>query len=45
VIEAAQEALADGRHRRLTFGVSDAGLFEVGLLCGGEIEILVEPIV
>jgi xanthine dehydrogenase accessory factor len=44
VIEAAQEALADGRHRRLTFGVSDGGVFETGLLCGGEIEILVEPI-
>lgn len=45
VIEAAQAALADGKHRNLTFGVSDAGVFEVGLLCGGEIEILVEPIV
>ena len=44
VIETAQETLADGRHRRLTFGVSDAGVFENGLLCGGEIEILVEPI-
>lgn len=44
VIEAAQEALADGRHRKLTFGVSDGGVFEAGLLCGGEIEILVEPI-
>ena len=45
VIEAAQAALADGKHRNLSFGVSDAGVFEAGLLCGGKIEILVEPVV
>src|ERR1700760_3113909 len=44
VIEAARGALADGKHRNLTFGVSDGDVFEVGLLCGGQIEILVEPI-
>jgi xanthine dehydrogenase accessory factor len=44
VIDAARAALEDGKHRNLTFGVSDAGVFEAGLLCGGEIEILVEPI-
>jgi xanthine dehydrogenase accessory factor len=44
VIEAAQAALEDGKHRSLSFGVSDAGVFESGLLCGGEIEILIEPI-
>ena len=44
VIEAARGALADGKHRNLVFGVSDGGVFEVGLLCGGQIEILVEPI-
>lgn len=44
VIEAAQAALKDGQHRKLSFGISDAGVFETGLLCGGEIEILVEPI-
>lgn len=44
VIEAARDALADGKHRNLVFGVSDGGVFEVGLLCGGQIEILVEPI-
>lgn len=44
VIEAASAALADGRNRSLRFGVSDDGVFESGLLCGGEIEILVEPI-
>ena len=44
VIEAALAALADGKHRNLAFGVSDGDVFEVGLLCGGQIEILVEPI-
>ena len=44
VIEAAHAAMADGKHRNLIFSVSDAGVFESGLLCGGEIEILIEPI-
>ena len=44
VIEAAQAALADGKHRSLSFGVSEGGIFETGLMCGGEIEVLVEPI-
>jgi xanthine dehydrogenase accessory factor len=43
VIELALAALADGRNRSARFGVSD-GVFAPGLLCGGEIEILVEPI-
>ena len=44
VIEQAQAAMADGKHRTLSFGASDGGVFEAGLMCGGEIEILVEPI-
>jgi xanthine/CO dehydrogenase XdhC/CoxF family maturation factor len=44
IIEEAQAALKDGRHRSLTFGVSDDNVMSSGLLCGGEIEILVEPI-
>lgn len=44
VIEAAQAALEDGKRRTLSFGVTDSGVFEAGLLCGGAIEILVEPI-
>lgn len=44
VIEAAQAVLADGKHRSMVFGVSEEGLFEIGLLCGGEIEIHIEPI-
>jgi xanthine dehydrogenase accessory factor len=43
VIELAQAALVDGQNRTASFGVSD-GVFAPGLLCGGEIEILVEPI-
>ena len=42
-----EEALAvmrDGRHRRLRFGVTDDGTFSVGLMCGGEVEILIEPV-
>ncbi|MEL6318466.1 MAG: XdhC family protein, partial [Pseudomonadota bacterium] len=40
----ALEAIEDGRPRMLNFGVSDDDAFAVGLPCGGEIEILVEPI-
>ena len=43
VIELALAALADGQNRTASFGISD-GVFAPGLLCGGEIEILVEPI-
>ena len=43
VIELAQASLSDGQNRTASFGVSD-GVFAPGLLCGGEIEILVEPI-
>lgn len=44
VIVAAQDALADGRPRDLTFGVSDDDAFAVGLACGGTIRVLVEPV-
>ena len=44
VIVEAQEALADGRHRVLEFGVSDDDAFAVGLACGGTIRVLVEPV-
>jgi len=45
VILEAQDAIADGKHRVLTFGVSDENAFEVGLACGGQIRVLVEPVV
>lgn len=44
VIFEAGDAIADGTCRILSFGVSDDTAFEVGLACGGEIEVLVEPI-
>jgi xanthine dehydrogenase accessory factor len=44
VVEEAALALADGQARVLTFGVSDADAFAVGLACGGTIRVLVEPI-
>jgi len=43
VIELAQEVIRDRRNRTAHFGVSE-GVFAPGLLCGGEIEILVEPV-
>jgi xanthine dehydrogenase accessory factor len=44
VVEEARAALADGRSRVLTFGVSDDDAFAVGLACGGQIRVLVEPV-
>ena len=43
VIEAVA-ALADGKSRLLTYGVSDENAFSVGLACGGTIKVLVEPV-
>ncbi len=44
VVIAAQDAMADGTPRLLTFGVSDETAFAVGLACGGTIRVLVEPV-
>ncbi len=44
VIEEAHAAMADGKTRKLEFGVSDEQAWAVGLACGGRIEIFVEPV-
>jgi len=44
VFAVCQEALASGEARLLHFGVADETAWEVGLACGGEIDILVEPL-
>lgn len=44
VYEEAMAALTDGRARVVNYGISDEFAFTVGLSCGGEIDVLVEPI-
>lgn len=44
VIMEAIDALGDGKPRLLDFGVSDDAAFAVGLACGGQIRVLVEPV-
>lgn len=44
VVEAALEAIDDGVTRRSFFGYSAADAFAVGLTCGGELEVHIEPL-
>jgi len=44
VLHAAAETIADGRARRLQYGVADESAWQVGLPCGGNIELLVQPV-
>lgn len=44
VIQEAQAAIADGRSRLLDFGVSDEQAWEVGLACGGRVQVYVERV-
>ena len=44
VIAEAREILRNGKPQLLTFGVSDERAWEVGLSCGGDIAIFVEPV-
>src|SRR5688500_11098991 len=44
VVEAALAAMHDGGTRREFFGYSAEDAFAVGLTCGGELEIHIEPL-
>lgn len=44
VVEAGLEVLETGRPQLLHFGVADETAWEVGLACGGIIEVFVEPL-
>jgi xanthine dehydrogenase accessory factor len=44
VVLAAQEVLAGGAPRLLTYGITDDMALGVGLPCGGEIDVFVEPL-
>ena len=41
VIRAGLQVIASGRQKLLSFGVTDDEAWEVGLACGGQIEVLV----
>ena len=42
VVEQAQDVFASGEPRLLSYGISDEQAWEVGLPCGGEIDVFVE---
>ena len=44
VVLAAQEVLEGGGPRLVTYGITDDMALEVGLPCGGEIDVFVEPL-
>jgi len=44
VFEEAQEVLATGTPKRLRYGITDEMAWDVGLACGGTIEVFVEPL-
>ena len=44
VIHEALEVMADGRPRILEYGVTDEHAWEVGLACGGQVQVYVEKL-
>ena len=44
VLHAAAETIADGQTRQLDYGVADDSAWAVGLPCGGQIALLVQPV-
>jgi len=44
VVREALDCIADGKPRLLDFGVSDEDAWEVGLACGGKVQVFVERV-
>lgn len=44
VVDEALKAIAERKPRTLSFGVSDEMAWEVGLACGGKVQVYVEPV-
>ncbi len=44
VIETAMESIEKGTTRLLEFSVTDEEAWEVGLACGGSVDVYVEPV-
>lgn len=44
VVQEALEVMGDGSTRMLEFGVSDEQAWDVGLACGGRVEVMVEKL-
>jgi len=44
VAEAALAAIESGSPRHLSFGVTNERAWEVGLACGGQVDVFVEPV-
>jgi len=44
VVKEALEALKDGKPRLLDFGVTDEQAWDVGLACGGKVQVFVEKV-
>lgn len=45
VIEHALDVLKQGQPRLIEYGISDDMAWDVGLSCGGQIEVFIEPLV
>lgn len=44
VWNAAREAMQDGKSRRLSFSLGEEAAYDNGLICGGQLEVFIEPV-